>query len=110
MRILITNYLSVACHMRLSFKQLKVMDVETVSGVKLGKVHDLVCEIDGQLIAQYEVHSSMIGGKVYLVSRDHVVRFEEKKIIVDDSIEGVVKREEKIPPISVTPTPAVLRE
>ena len=60
--------------MRMSLKQLKYLHVETVSGAKLGHVHELTLELDGQLIAQYQGRASMIGGKVYLGGRDQVVR------------------------------------
>lgn len=72
--------------MRLSFKHLKNYSVETASGTKLGHVADIVFEIEGQLIAQYIVNSSFMSSKEYTVSRDQIVRFEDKKIIVDDNV------------------------
>jgi len=75
--------------MRLTLKQLRGLHVETVSGVSLGHVHDLVLEIDGQLVAQYFVKSSLFGNKEYLIGRDQVVRFEEKKMIVDDTVRTI---------------------
>ena len=41
----------------------------------MGKIKDIVFEIDGQLIAQYIVKSSMIGGKEDIINRDQVVNF-----------------------------------
>lgn len=73
--------------MRLSFKKIKQASVETVSGVKLGHVSDIIFEIDGQLIVQYIVKHSMLISKEYTISRDQIVRFEDKKIIVDDNVE-----------------------
>lgn len=91
--------------MRVDFKQLKQLTVETLSGEKLGHVHDLVLEIDGQLVAQYQVKSSLLSTKEHLVSRDQVVRFEEKRMIVDDTVTpvGVVKGEKKTMPSGVEP-------
>ncbi len=72
--------------MRLTLKQLKHYSVETVSGVKLGHVSDIVLDTDGQMIAQYEVKESIISAKEYLIGRDQIARFEDKKIIVDDNV------------------------
>jgi len=75
--------------MRLTLKQLRALHVETVSGASLGHVHELTLEIDGQLVLQYLVKSSLFGNKEYLIGRDQVVRFEEKKMIVDDAVRPI---------------------
>jgi sporulation protein YlmC with PRC-barrel domain len=95
--------------MRMSLKQLKSLGVETISGVKLGHVVDVILEIDGQLVAQYEVKSSFLNNKSYLVSRDQVVRFEAEKMVVDDNIViagGKVKEGKR----EVRPEPVAMRE
>jgi sporulation protein YlmC with PRC-barrel domain len=74
---------------RVSFRELKKMTVETASGKLLGKVSNLVLEMDGQLIAQYIVKPSMTQAsgwksEKYMISRDQIIRLEEKKIIVSD--------------------------
>lgn len=75
--------------MRLTLKQLRALRVETVSGTSLGHVHELVFEIEGQMIVQYLVRSSLLSNKEYLISRDQVVRFEEKRMIVDDAVRPI---------------------
>ncbi|HYE59756.1 MAG TPA: PRC-barrel domain-containing protein [Candidatus Kapabacteria bacterium] len=75
--------------MLIQLKQLQHLSVETVSGTKLGKIHDIVFELDGQLIAQYMVKSSVIARDMYVISRDQVVRFEQDKLIVDDAMKPV---------------------
>lgn len=60
------------------------MDVETQSGVNIGKVKDIIMDIDGQIIVQYEVGSLL--GKDLLISRDQIMRFEKDKLIVDDVV------------------------
>ena len=96
--------------MRLTYKQLKNLQVETASGVLLGNVYDLMLEIDGQLVAQYLVKPSVLINKNYLISRDQVVRFEENKIVVDDNVARrqikEVKRKNKI----LNPEPVMMRE
>lgn len=88
--------------MRLSFKQLKKMTVETISGTKLGKVEDLILDIDGQVVVQYEVKHTGISGGDYSIHRDQVVKFEENKMIVYDT---VLHKKEKnpMPPLKVIP-------
>lgn len=86
--------------MRVTFKQLKKMTVETISGTALGKVHDIVFDTEGQNIIQYVVKSGTIKTEENLISRDQVVRFEEKKMVVYDT--AVKKKErdmEKIIPV-----------
>ena len=72
--------------MRLDIKQLKKMSVETKSGSVLGKVRSIMFETEGQLVAQYVVRLSFIGGVEYMINRDQVIKFEKDKIIVDDSV------------------------
>lgn len=72
-------------YMLITLKQLKHFSVETESGVKLGHVSDLVLDTDGQLLVQYCVKPSIISSKEYLINRDQIVRFEDKKIIVEDN-------------------------
>ena len=81
--------------MRIHLSELKRLSVETKSGNVLGKIKDIVFEIDGQLIAQYIVKSSMIGGKEYIINRDQVVNFKDGKMIVDDSVGLKKSLEEK---------------
>jgi sporulation protein YlmC with PRC-barrel domain len=96
--------------MRLSLKQLKTLHVETTSGQTLGKIHDLILDIDSQSILQYEVRASMIGGKEYLISRDSIIRFEETKMVVDDNIKPISSKEEKTKLTGMTPKPIAMRQ
>jgi sporulation protein YlmC with PRC-barrel domain len=95
--------------MRISWKQLKVYRVETVSGRPLGRVRDIVFDTEGQLIAQYIVSKSFFAAQIYQIGRDQVVRFEDKKIIVDDAVvrEGISMREKRSLP---SVEPALMRE
>lgn len=90
--------------MRLTFKQLKKMTVETLSGTTLGKVHDIIFDTEGQNIIQYMVKSGTLSKEELLISRDQVVRFEEKKMVVYDT--AVKKKErnlEKVIPVIPQP-------
>ena len=95
--------------MRLDLKQLKQLSVETESGQKLGKIYDVVFELEGQIIAQYLVRS-LLHTKDYLISRDQVVRSEEKRIVVTDSVakESVLSVEDP-PPIRASVEPLTMR-
>ena len=95
--------------MRLNLKQLKHLVVETASGEKLGHIHDLILETEGQLIAGYAVKPSLLSGTGYLISRDQIIRFETTKIIVEDNVikEKVAKAAN---PAKASPEPAATRE
>lgn len=91
--------------MRLSLKQLKHLSVETQSGIALGRVFDLVFEIDGQLIAQYLVKSSRLSMTVYTVSRDQIVSITAEKMIVENRVKA---EEEKQMPARIAVQPEVV--
>lgn len=85
--------------MRLSLKQLKRLKVVTVSGIELGNICGIVFETDGQTILQYEVCKCCWFGQKLLINRSQVVRFEEEKMVVEDTVigvEGVVEKKTKV--------------
>lgn len=82
--------------MRLAFRQLKKMSVETISGIKVGKIHEVVMDIENQMVVQYEVKPSGIAKENCLINRDQIARFELKKIIVYDTV--LSKKEKKFTP------------
>ncbi len=71
--------------MRFSLIQLKRMIVETESGMRLGKVYNIIFDTELQNILQYEV-GNYFNKKQYLISCDQTVRFEDKKMIVEDNL------------------------
>ncbi|MBI2436277.1 MAG: PRC-barrel domain-containing protein [Candidatus Magasanikbacteria bacterium] len=73
--------------MRISLKQLKKMSVETQSGVVLGVMKDMVFDVDTQSIIQYEVGSLL--GETVLIAPSQIVRFEQHKVIVEDTVRKV---------------------
>ena len=95
--------------MRYSFRDLKKWSVETESGEKLGCVHNVIIETEGQLIAQYIVKTSLLGGDVYTISRDQIVRFEKGKMIVDDAVKEDKEESDMGSPVS-DPEPVAMRE
>lgn len=96
--------------MRMGYRELKHLAVETQSGAMLGHVHDLVLDTEGQLVAQYEVKSSLLSAKVYLISRDQVARFEEHKMIVVDGITPTELGSRKKKVMKVAPEPMAMRK
>ncbi|MFA4831260.1 MAG: PRC-barrel domain-containing protein [Patescibacteria group bacterium] len=96
--------------MRITSKQLKHLDVVTVSGQELGHVRDFVFEIDGQLIAQYIVKQSKWSAKSYIINRDQVVRFAEYKMIVDDNVAREEMKRVKSEKAEVKAEPALMRK
>lgn len=91
--------------MRLNLKQLKSLLVETAGGIKLGRIHDVIFETEGQIVAQYLVKPSLISGKKFLINREQVVRFEQDKMVVEDSAVKEVAAEKKQRKIAVEPEP-----
>ena len=80
--------------MRLSLKQLRKLNVVTVSGVALGNICGTVFETDGQTILQYEVCKCCWFGQKLLINRSQIVRFEDKKMVVEDNVkQSVVEKE-----------------
>ncbi len=94
--------------MRLTFKELKQYPVETVSGVVLGYVHEIVLEDETQTVAQYAVRSSMFAHDC-LVSRNQVVAFREGKMIVDDSVKRVQGDQSDTKKPATNPEPISMR-
>lgn len=94
--------------MRMEWEKLKGMRVETQSGVVIGRVHSLVFEIEGQLIAQYVVWSSRLKGRVHIVNRDQVVRFTADCLVVSDNVEKEAATPDPIPANpAISPQPAM---
>jgi len=94
--------------MRLSLKQLRKMNVETVSGAKLGRVCNVIFETDGQTILQYEVCKCCWCGGKLLMNRSQVVRFEEKRMVVEDSVRQIESEGEKVKSKKMDIEPAVM--
>ncbi len=74
--------------MRISYSQLKKLSVETKSGDVLGHVGDVILDVDDQRVLQYEVKSSMLSTKKYMIGRDQVLSITAEKMIVEDAVVG----------------------
>ena len=96
--------------MRISFRQLKKLPVETKGGKVLGRVCGVVFEIDGQLVAQYEVSPSLLSVKKYLISRDQVMSISAEKMVVSDGVVEVSAWGKGGERTAVTAEPAAMRE
>ena len=73
--------------------RLRGAKVESESGKNLGVVEDFTIEIIGSTIQQYYIQSAtLIGGlaNTWVVSADKVIRVEQHKIILPDTIESGV--------------------
>ena len=96
--------------MRITLRQLKRLPVETKSGKRLGRVCNLIFEIDSQMVAQYEVSPSLLSVKKYLISRDQVIIISAEKIVVSDGIVGVEAEKKTEEMVVVKAEGAVMRE
>ena len=74
--------------MRISYSQLKKVMVETESGDMLGHIGDIVLDGEEHAVIQYEVKSSMLSTKKYMIARGQVVSMTTEKMIVKDAVVG----------------------
>jgi sporulation protein YlmC with PRC-barrel domain len=72
--------------MRIDFKSLKHLTVETLSGTLLGHIFDIEMEVESHLVTTYKVKASLLRGREYLISRTQVVKITGEKMIVDDAV------------------------
>ena len=94
--------------MRIDYKTIKSLTVETESGVKLGKVSDLEIDVDGQTVVAYKVKGGLFGEEL-IISRSQVVKFTKEKMVVEDSLtqeRGEVKKEST----QSSPEPVAMRK
>ena len=96
--------------MHLKFDQLKDLLVETNSGIKLGHVSDIILETEGQLIIQYIVKSFLLSNKKYLINREQVINIINKKMIVDDNVSIVLKKQKELLKPKVDPNPIMMQK
>ena len=96
--------------MRISYSQLRKLSVETKSGEVLGHVGDVVFDLDGQLVVQYEVRSSILSTKKYTISREQVLSITDKKMLVDDAVVGQQEDRLKMPGSDVGSEAVAMRD
>lgn len=94
--------------MRITFSELKKKRVETQSGVYVGKVIDLILDVDQYSIVQLKV-SRAFKREQLLVHPGQIKRIEEKRIIVLDTL---IRRDapELESPLGAKVEPATMRE
>jgi sporulation protein YlmC with PRC-barrel domain len=75
--------------MRIEFKQLKELTVETQSGIYLGKVTNAHIDTDSHTILQYYVVKKRLLSRSpeLLVSPTQVISITEDKLIVNNNVE-----------------------
>lgn len=95
--------------MQTSYNEIKNKIVQTVSGIKLGKVCNIQINTEEQFIIHYEVKTKVFSKDRLLISRGQIVRFENDKIIVDDNVKQEKTPVEK-PSIEMTTEPIAMRE
>jgi len=78
--------------MKIDWQKIKNLEVETKSGITLGKVKNIIFQTEGQTISQYEVGNLL--SKKYLINREQVISIDDQKIIVDDNVDSETTSEE----------------
>ena len=75
--------------MRQTFQELKKLPVETESGFYLGKVVDLVLDIETESVIQLVVKQGVFLREEVLISRAQIVAITVEKIIVEDTVRPI---------------------
>ena len=95
--------------MRLSLRQLKKMTVKTMSDTVLGHVVDVLFDIEGQMIVQYQVKNKFYE-KEYLIHRDQIFKFEDDVMRVYDTAVPQEKKKKERAGLPIHPEPVAMRE
>lgn len=96
--------------MRISYKDLRKLTVETELGDDLGSVCDVIVDVDSSCIVQYKVRSSVLDREPLLVSKNQVLSISHEKMIVRDSVIRDRKENSRVQSGSVDPEPIVMRK
>jgi sporulation protein YlmC with PRC-barrel domain len=71
-------------------KQLKKIEVETLSGEYLGQVADFELETDTSIIEKYHVKTklSLVGlfENKLIINKEQIINFDEQKMVVEDNV------------------------
>ncbi|NQT49490.1 hypothetical protein HQ571_02225 [Candidatus Kuenenbacteria bacterium] len=76
--------------MKINFKKLRDLSVETESGLLLGNIDDFELDIENHSVMKYLVvrRKLLTKGQVLLVSPSQIVSITAEKIIVNDNVEA----------------------
>lgn len=96
--------------MLISFSYLKPLPVYTESDTYLGKVLDLVIDVDTHTVWQYEVKGGGIRGKTHLIRAEAVVSITKEKMVVKDASVVEFTEGERAKKFATHPTPALTSE
>lgn len=89
--------------MRILDSAIKNLSVETVLGTVLGRVREIEIDAESHMVVRYIV-KKWPKGQEYRIHRNQVVRFEEKKMIVEDVVEKIPLEIAANEPLLIPPT------
>lgn len=81
--------------MRIEHTQLIKKQVETKSGKELGKISDVVYDIDTYTIVQFVVSSGLLKSHHYRIHTNQIIAIQKEKIIVDDTRTPITAEEKE---------------
>lgn len=96
--------------MRLSISKLIGRKVYTRSQVYLGKVRDVIVDLDSETIEQYEVSKFGFWSQNYLINQKQVVGYKDNMIIVEDAKWEEVQTEKESENSNGRRSPAMLSD
>lgn len=88
--------------------QLSKLPVQTESGKELGRIHDVMYDIDGFGIVQIMVTGGMIKRSEYTIHIEQIVQITAAHIVVRDAVLGAIS--ERTKPLPQGASPAMMRE
>lgn len=83
--------------MRLLATSLLNLPVVTESGIKLGRVSDIDCNVDGWTIGNLQVESGWFNKVTSVIAVTQIVRVETTKVVVRDALAPVIEKATVIP-------------
>ncbi len=89
--------------MRLLHSQLTKLMVRTESGTELGRVHDVMYDIDSHAVSQYVVTSGILRQTTLEVAPQQVLSITMTEMIVEDTLTPIENEAEQTMPIGANP-------
>jgi len=98
--------------MRIDFKKLKSLPVETENGLLLGHIINLEINLDTFRIEKCEVQDKKWIGtdQQYLISSEQIIKITDEKVIVQENVKKITNKEINKIPVTTSPTPTLNSE
>ncbi len=83
-------------------KQLKKVEVSTLSGEYLGRITDFELETDTGILEKYHVKTKLSLAGLFenklIINKEQIINFDERKMVVEDNVIKAKTSAEKVDP------------